>query len=163
MRRNMSDYFEGKRQSERTRSKKILTSTIAGVLTAVLMLTCVMPVSAGPIVIDGDSDGSWEDNFKDTDGIETWDNLDLTAEGLRLTGIFEENFTGTDGSLPEEMVHTRRWTDIGDFKQLSQDRDRHKRPADLGHGIGADKGRLFRQPRLDLETEHIGADKWSGL
>jgi hypothetical protein len=105
MRENMYESSEGKKQSRRTISKKILTSTMAGVLTAMLMMTCVMPVSAGPIVIDGDSDGSWEDNFKDTDGIETWDNLELTAEGLRLTGIFEENFTGKDGDLPDQ----RKW------------------------------------------------------
>lgn len=82
--------------------RKVLAEAFATVLISVLMMTCAMPVSAGPIVIDGDSDGSWEDTFKDTGGIETWDNLDLTAEGLRLTGIFEENFTGDDGDLPDQ-------------------------------------------------------------
>lgn len=83
-------------------SKKIEALTMAGVLTAVLLITCIMSVSAGPIVIDEDSNGSWEDTFEDTGGIESWDNLDLNVEGLRITGIFEDDFTGEDGDLPDQ-------------------------------------------------------------
>jgi hypothetical protein len=94
--------------------RKVIAEAFAAVLISVLMMTCVVPVSAGPIVIDGDSNGSWEDTFKDADGIETWDNLELTAEGLRLTGIFEEDFTGEDGSLPDQS----KWLILDDGQIL---------------------------------------------
>jgi hypothetical protein len=114
MRRNEFNSTGGNQGGRKMRFRKILAAAFAAVLISVLMMTYVMPVSASPIVIDEDSCGSWEDTFKDTDGIETWDNLDLTAEGLRLTGIFEENFTGIDGSLPDQ----KKWFILDDGQIL---------------------------------------------
>ncbi len=95
-------------------SRKALALTVASVLISIALTSYSMCVSASPIVIDGDSSGSWEDAFTDTNGIETWDNLERTDEGLRFIDVFEDNFTGIDGSLPDQ----RKWFILDDGQIL---------------------------------------------
>lgn len=70
----------------------------------------IMQAKAAPVVVDGDTYGSWEDTFEDTSGIETWDNLELTEGGIKLIDYLYENFSGLDGDLPD----TKKWHILDD-------------------------------------------------
>jgi hypothetical protein len=61
----------------------------------------IMQANADLVVVDGDTDGSWEATFEDTSGVETWDNLELSEKGIKLVDYLYENFSQLDGDLPD--------------------------------------------------------------
>ncbi|UCG70609.1 MAG: fibronectin type III domain-containing protein, partial [Thermoplasmata archaeon] len=72
------------------------------VLSLISSSNLLITSKAAPVVIVEDSFGSWEDNFDDTTGIETWDNLELSLNEVALRDTLYENFTGPTGSYPDE-------------------------------------------------------------
>jgi len=89
---------------------KIWILVILLILGAIPGILPLKNANAAPVVIDEDSYGSWEDNFEDTMGIETWDNLELTGEGVRFIDYLYDNFTGLNGDLPD----TKKWDILDD-------------------------------------------------
>jgi hypothetical protein len=91
-----------------------ITKTIFVIFVASFFIVSFTPsiiqANAAPLVVDGDTYGSWEDTFKDTSGVETWDNLELTEEGIRLIDYLYENFSALSGDLPD----TKKWNILDD-------------------------------------------------
>ncbi|UCF08037.1 MAG: hypothetical protein JSW28_10425, partial [Thermoplasmata archaeon] len=101
----------GEQQIERAAKNKHGRKLFSSIVTLIFMgagLIVTGPAASAPVIINEDSGGSWGDNFTDTVGIETWDNLHLWENGVALDNytIFFDDFTGTDGDPPDTGIWT---------------------------------------------------------
>lgn len=96
-------YYTDTCKSGRRRTIPIYLIT-AALISGSLFLTSV--TFAAPVIIDGDSQGYWEDGFEDTLGIGSWENLTLDAGDIKLSDatILYDSFTGTDGTPPNSTL-----------------------------------------------------------
>lgn len=95
--------------------RKFLSSIVVFLLIGTGLMVAG-PAASAPVIINEDSGGSWGDNFTDTLGIETWDNLRLWENGVALDNytLLFDDFTGTNGDPPDSGIWTL-WDDGWDL------------------------------------------------